>query len=129
MSIPELIEAAKRRDGITDDDIGLILGRKGSMVQRYRRGKIPLPPALYEKAAAWIGCDVDALRAAAAMEREDEAKALLAAAEAMGSASRQMEKNLRLASQLVKQLAGLVQDPPTSQRKPPANSKQSQPTR
>jgi hypothetical protein len=52
MSIPELIEAAKRRDRLTDDDIGLILGRKGSMVQRYRVGKIPLPASLYEKAAA-----------------------------------------------------------------------------
>ena len=129
MSIPELIEAAKRRDGITDDDIGLILGRKGSMVQRYRAGKIPLPPSLYEVAAAWIGCSVDELRAAAAIEREDEAKALLAAAEALGSAGRQMEKNLRLASQIVKRLTELDQERSKSRRKPNAGSQQSQPTR
>ena len=129
LSIPELIETAKRRDGYTDDDIGAILGRKGSMVQRYRTGKIPLPTSLYEVAAAWIGCDVAELRAAAAIEREDEAKALLAAAEALGSAGRQMEKNLRQASQLVKRLTELDLERSKSQRKPGAGSQQPQSTR
>jgi hypothetical protein len=99
------------------------------MVSRYRTGKIPLPVSLYQVAADWIGCSVDDLRAAAAIEREDEAKALLAAAEALGSAGRQMEKNLRLASQLVKRLSELDQGRSKSGRKPNAGSTQPQSTR
>jgi hypothetical protein len=129
MGIPDLFEAAKRRDGITDDDIGLTLGRKGSMVQRYRTGKIPLPVELYPKAAAWIGCSVDELRAAAAVEREDDARALLAVAEAMGAAGKQTEKNLRLAMQLVKQLSAPAPGRSQKRRSPPADSQRSQPAR
>ena len=129
MRIPDLIDAAKRRDGITDDDIGLILGRKGSMISRYRTGKIPLPPTLYEKTATWIGCSVDDLRAAAAVEREDEARALLAVAEAMGAAGRQLEKNLRLATQLVQQLSAPAPGRSQKQRRPSADPKPPQPAR